>query len=284
VGRAVDRWRHQQLVTSTSAAPGLQILPVMARKPGLVQALSSMTRRALGFCVLVMLLAAPVASAQAPSAATVLANVQQFYANTNQLTATFRQTVTNAAFNTSKASDGRLWVRKPSDFRWDYLEKRNGAVVVTKSFIFDGATLWLVDHANKQIVQSQTQSGVLPAAVSFLAGSGSLGSQFAVAINTSGTFGTKGTVVLELTPNQPSAQYKKLFFVIDQSDWHVKESIVIDSSGDTNRFSFYAPNLTSAVKATLFQVNPAALPKYKLTRLNQTGSGAAGSGTIAPAP
>lgn len=233
-----------------------------------------MTRRAFAFCVLVLLLAAPIASAQSPSATTVLANVQQFYANANQLTASFRQTVTQATFDQTKTSDGRLWVLKPASFRWDYLEKRNGTVAVTKSFIFDGTTLWIVNHPNKQILQAQTQ-GVLPAAVSFLTGGGSLASQFAVAINTSGTFGAKGTVVLELTPRQPSAAYKQLFFVIDPGDWHVKESIVIDSSGDTNRFTFYRPNLTTPVSSTLFQVNPAALPTYQL--IKQTSGGGAGS-------
>jgi outer membrane lipoprotein carrier protein len=238
-----------------------------------------MTRRALGFGVLVMMLAAPVASAQAPSAATVLANVQHFYAKANQLTASFRQTVTHAAFDDAQTSDGRLWVRKPSDFRFDYLQKHGGTVTVTKTFVFDGSTLWLVNHANKQIFQNQTQSGVLPAAVSFLTGGAALTSQFAVAIDTSGTFGAKGTVVLALTPKQPSAQYKQVFFAIDPRDWHVKESIVVASNGDTNDFAFYAPDLVTPVKPTLFQVNPAALPTYKLTKVSP-----AGAGTSAPAP
>jgi outer membrane lipoprotein carrier protein len=227
--------------------------------------------------VLVVMLAAPVASAQSPSAATVLANVQHYYASADQLTASFRQTVTYATFDRTKVSDGRLWVLKPSDFRWDYLEKRNGSVSVTKTFVFDGTTLSIVNHPNKQIMQSQASSGVLPAAVSFLTGGAALTSQFAVALNTSGTYGTKGTVVLELTPRQPSAQYTQLFFVIDPGDWHVKESIVIDSSGDTNDFSFYAPDLTTPVKASLFQVNPAALPTYKVLQVNQPSTPARGS-------
>jgi len=254
----------------------------VALKPGPVQGVPiPMTRRELRLCVLATMLAAPVASAQSPSATTVLANVQHFYSSANQLTATFRQTVKNATFNTTKTSDGRLWVLKPSDFRWDYFEKHGGAVTVVRSFIFDGTTLWFVDHSNKQLFQSQAQPGVQPAAVSFLTG-GALTSQFAVTINTSGNFGTKGTVVLELTPNQPSTQYKKLFFVVDEGDWHVKESIVVDPSGDTSDFRFYTPDLATPVKATLFQVNPAAFPTYKLTQVSQTSSGANGSGSLAP--
>jgi outer membrane lipoprotein-sorting protein len=239
--------------------------------------------------VLLVVLIASVADAQpAPNAATVLSNVQQFYANTNQLTAHFRQTVTNATFNTSKISDGQLWVSKPSSLRWDYMAKRNGNAVVTKSFVFDGTTFWYIDHANKQIVQNQLQSSVLPAAVSFLTGGSALSSQFSVALNTSGKYGGQAAIVLELTPNQPSAQYTQLFFVVDPSNWRVKESIVIDSNGDTNDFSFYTPDLTSAVKSWWFQVNPSSLPTYKLVQLNQpnsaSGSGTAGASANAPSP
>lgn len=227
-----------------------------------------MKRGAIGCCVLAVILAVSnVSSAQSPpTAATVLANVQQFYANANQLTASFRQTVTKATWGTSQASDGRVWVVKPSDFRWDYMAKRQGSVIVTKSFMFDGTTFWFVDHLNKQIMQMQPQSSALPAALSFLTGGSALTSQFGAALDASGTYGTKGTVVLRLTPNQPSAAYKELVLVVEPSDWHVKESIVIASNGDENDFKFFAPDLTATVKPGWFQVNPSSLPTYRLVK------------------
>lgn len=225
--------------------------------------------------VLATFLAIGAAGAQParPSAATVLANVQQFYANASHMTAQFRQVVTNATFGTTKASDGKLWVAKPVQFRWDYLEKKQNVVTVAKTFAFDGTTLWLVDHENKQILQNQVQSSVLPAAVSFLTGAGNLAMQFNVALSASGTYGGKSATVLELTPKQPSAPYKQLFFVVDPADWHISESIVIDSSGDTNDFKFFHSDLTSTVKARWFQVNPSSLPTYRLVVVNG-GSGA----------
>lgn len=215
----------------------------------------------------IVLAAASVAAAPPPvavSAASVLAHVEQRYGKANQLSASFRQTVTNATFQTSKTSDGRLWVLKPSSVRCDYLARRGGAVVVTKSFLFDGMTLWLVDHDNRQIVARRTRSGVLPAAVAFLTGGSALSSQYDAALDTSGRFGHKGTVVLALTPKQPSAAYRRLFFVVARSDWHVVASIVIDSDGDTNAFQFVAPDLRARVNPRWFQVNPAALPNYQL--------------------
>lgn len=200
-----------------------------------------------------------------PTAPSVLANVQQFYANANQFTAKFRQTVRNTTFGTTATSDGSFWVRKPA-IRADYVVQKGGSAVVTKSFVFDGKTVWMIDHVNKQITQLQPQSSALPDAVAFVTGGTALTSQFAVAFDTSGTYGTKGTVVLRLTPKQPSAACKELFLVVEPSDWHVKESAVIAANGDVSEFAFFVPNVTASVKASLFKVNPAALPGYKIVR------------------
>ncbi len=231
--------------------------------------------------VLVVIAVAALAGSTAaqpstPSATTVLSNVQQFYANTNHLTAAFRQVVTNATFNTTITSTGNLWVAKPALFRWDYQEKTGGVVRLRKTFAFDGTTLWFLDHKNKQLFQNRASSGVLPVAVSFLTG-GNLATQFNVALDTSGKYGSSGSVVLALTPKQPSAQYKELFFVVEAPDWHVKESVVIDSNGDTNEFDFYNPDFTSTVKPSWFQVNPASVPTYKLVVVGSAGSGSAPS-------
>lgn len=205
------------------------------------------------------------ASPAAPNPAAVLARVQQFYAHASHLTALFQQVVTNATFNTTKKSDGKLWVAKPSSFRWDYYEKTSGGVVkVSKTFIFDGKTLWLVDHDNKQIVKGQAQGAVLPAAISFLTGTATLARQFAVALDTSGTYGGAGFDVLRLSPKQASARYEQLILVVDRSDGHVSESVVIDTSGNTNAFTFYGPDLNAPVHPTWFKVSPASVPTYKL--------------------
>lgn len=229
--------------------------------------------------------AAPAGSASAPAALTapgVLANVQQYYASAKQLTASFRQVVTNATFNTKKTSVGSLWVAKPSNFRWDYVQKNHGVAKVVRSFVSDGQTFWLVDHANKQIMQSQLQNSTMPAAVSFLTGAANLSSQFNVTLNTTGTYGGTSDVVLELTPKQSSAQYSKLYFVIDPSNWRVKESIVIDSSGDTNTFQFYAPDLTKPTKPQWFQVSPSSLPSYNVV-VSGAGSAAPTTGSAGAA-
>src|SRR4051812_34593953 len=80
--------------------------------------------------------AAPVAPAAPSTAAEVVDRVQQFYAGIKQVTASFRQAVTNDTFGSTKTSDGTVWIMKPGKMRWDYLEKKKAGVVeVKKSFI-----------------------------------------------------------------------------------------------------------------------------------------------------
>ena len=101
------------------------------------------------------LVAAPTAAAATTqaNASTIVDNVQKFYAGIKQVTAQFRQTVTNATFGSTKKSDGTVWLMKPGKMRWDYLEKKQGTTQVQKSFISNGTYLYVVEHNNKQVVK-----------------------------------------------------------------------------------------------------------------------------------
>lgn len=231
------------------------------------------------------LAAAPVAGSAAVTAAaspaapldasTAVQNVQKFYANIHQATAQFRQSVKNATFGTTKDSDGKVWLAKPGKMRWDYYEKTKGAVTVKKSFISDGKTLYVVEHDNKQVIKKDLKQDLMPVAVSFLYGTGDLQKEFNAALDSSGSYGTKGDVVLKLTPKQPSAQYKNLYLVADGKDFHVKESIIIDSSNNVNHFRFFQPDWTTPVKDSYFQFTPKAVPTYRVIDADQQQGSAA---------
>ena len=44
--------------------------------------------------------------------------------------------------------------------------------------------------------------------------------------------------MVQLVPKQPTAQYKTLWLVVDAGDYHVKESIIEEVSGNLNSFTF----------------------------------------------
>ena len=230
----------------------------------------------------VPLVAAPTAAA-AVTADTALDNVQKFYGSIKQVTALFRQTVTNDTFGSTKSSDGTVFIMKPGKMRWEYTQKKKGVSKVEKSFISNGNMLYVVDHGNMQVMKKNLAQDLMPVAVSFLYGKGDLKSEFTPAIDTSGKYGGKGEIVLKLTPktNRPSAQYKNLILVVSPADFHVTQSIIVDSSNNINHFKFYAPDFTKAIKDTLFEFDETSVKNYRIVdadaeaKQHGTGSGSA---------
>ena len=228
---------------------------------------------------------ATATAAAAPNASDVVDNVQKFYAGFKQVTAAFRQSVTNNTFGSTKTSDGTVWLLKPGKMRWDYLEKmKNNTVQVKKSFISNGTTLYDVEHDNKQVIKKNLSQDLMPVAVSFLYGKGDLKAEFNPAIDTTGTYGAKGDIVLKLTPKQPSAQYKNLYLVVAKDNFRVTQSVIVDSSNNINQFRFYDPNFDKEIKDTWFEFDERSVKNYRIIdadqQQQQQGSGAA----PAPAP
>jgi outer membrane lipoprotein-sorting protein len=213
--------------------------------------------------------AATTAAAAQDNASDVVDNVQKFYANIKQVTSLFRQTVKNSTFGTEKTSDGKVLLLKPGKMRWDYYEKTKTDVKVKKSFISNGTTLYVVEHDNKQVMKKDLKQDLLPVAVTFLYGKGDLKAEFNSAVDTSGTYGGKDEIVLKLTPKQPSAQYKSLFLVVNKADFHVSQSVIVDSSNNVNHFRFFAPDFDSPIKDTLFEFDPRSVPNYRVVDADQ---------------
>jgi outer membrane lipoprotein carrier protein len=231
--------------------------------------------------------AAPVATAAPSKANQVVDEVQKFYANIKQVTAQFRQSVTYDTFGSTKTSDGQVYIQKPGKMRWDYLEKKKDKVVVKKSFISNGQYLYVVEHDNLQVVQKNLQQDLMPVAVSFLTGKGDLKAEFNAELDASGKYGAKGDYVLKLTPKKPSAQYKNLFLVVSAGDYHVTQSVIIDSSNNVNNFRFYAPDFEKPIKASWFEFDKNSVKNYRIIDADQQTTPAAGSAApapIAPAP
>ncbi len=221
----------------------------------------------------VQLLPAKVQVAAAPTAEEAVKKVQAFYNSTKSFTASFTQTVTNQTFNRRKpkVSQGKAYILKPGKMRFDYADASKKSV--SKSFISDGKSLWAVMHNNKQYYKSSLSNSALPTAVSFLMGTGDLLTDFNVSFDTAGKYGSKSDVLLLLIPKSPSARYKKLWLVIDTSNYSVKESIVLNSKNDTNSIRFRSVKINSGkLKPGHFIFNAKANSNYRLITPPKTNS------------
>lgn len=230
----------------------------------------------------------PDAAATAKSASDIVNEVQKFYAGIKQVTASFRQSVTNKEFGQTKNSDGTLWLMKPGKMRWDYLGKKAGKVEVKKSFISNGSYLYVVEHDNKQIMKKNLQNDLMPVAVSFLYGKGDLQAEFTAELDKTGKYGDKGDLVLKMTPKKASAQYKNLFLVVAPDNFRVKQSIIVDSSGNVNHFKFYKPDFEKALKPSIFEFDERSLKNYRIIDGDapppNQGSAAGSAAPMAPPP
>lgn len=225
------------------------------------------------------------------TAAEVVDRVQQFYAGIKQVTASFRQSVTNNTFGSTKTSDGTVWIMKPGKMRWDYLEKKKDPadrtkeiVEVKKSFLSNGTTLYVVEHDNKQVVKKNLQQDLMPVAVSFLYGKGDLRAEFNAELDKTGKYGEKDDIVLRLTPKQPSAQYKNLYLVVSPKDFHVSQSVIVDSSSNVNHFRFYAPDFEKPIKNSYFEFDERSVKSYRVIDADASHDGLAGAGGLVPQP
>ncbi|NVB84648.1 MAG: outer membrane lipoprotein carrier protein LolA [Kofleriaceae bacterium] len=207
---------------------------------------------------LVFAVIAVLAPTSAPSPATVLASVQKYYGGAKQLTTKFQQTVVNPAYGTTQKSTGKVYLVSPDKMRWDYDAKKQGGA--KKSFICDGKTLWAVEPKNLQVFKSSASGSMLPAALSFASGTAQLTKEFDVTLAPNSPY---GATVLELSPKQPSAQYKRLYFVV-ASDGHVEKSIVIDANDNSNEIAFAVHDLTTKLDGKLFQFDPKSVPTFKV--------------------
>jgi outer membrane lipoprotein-sorting protein len=210
----------------------------------------------------------------------VLDQVQKFYAGISHVTAQFRQSVTNDMLGNTKTSDGTVWIMKPGKMRWDYLEKKKDKVEVTKSFISNGTNLYVVEHDNMQVVKKNLQQDMMPVAVSFLYGQGDLKTEFSAELDGSGKYGGKGELVLKLTPKKPSAQYKNLFLVVSPADYHVTQSVIVDSSNNVNHFRFYSSDFQKPIKEAWFEFDERSVKNYRIVDADSQG----GRGAPAPPP
>ena len=205
--------------------------------------------------------AAPAASADTSDAArNALAAVQTFYEQTKDVSADFHQTYVNKLYDRTDKSHGHVVFKKPGKMRWDYA-KPNGKVIVASS-----GKLTVYEPGDEptdkgQVLQQNFAQAELPQAMSFLLGTGKLAEDFDAKALDAAKEGFPNGQVLELKPKQPSAHYDRLLFYVETSAavrGLVRRLVIIDASGNRNRFDFSALKFNSGVTDATFNWTPPA--------------------------
>ena len=202
----------------------------------------------------------PTAATTASAASTALAAVQTFYEQTRDVTADFQQTYVNKLYDRTDKSRGHVVFKKPGKMRWDYA-KPNGKVIVAGS-----GKLTVYEPGDEptdkgQVIQQNFAQAELPQAMSFLLGTGKLAEDFEVKALDAAKEGFANGQVLELRPKQPSPHYDRLLFYVETAAavrGLVRRLVIIDASGNRNRFDFSALKFNSGVTDATFEWKPPA--------------------------
>jgi outer membrane lipoprotein carrier protein len=181
----------------------------------------------------------------------VLEKMQKRYDQAKDFRAKFTQTYSRAVVGRATVSTGTLSFKKPGRMRWDY-EKPE-----PRMFLSSGQVLWLYEPTEKQAFKQDLKGSQLPAALAFLMGKGKLVDEFDVTI-AKDEHGRPGDIHLALSPRQPQSSYKSILFIVDPKEYLVRESILVDSQGNTNHFVFDDLEVNGKVADALFKWTPPA--------------------------
>ncbi len=183
---------------------------------------------------------------------TVIDRMQKRYDLAKDFRARFSQNYSRAVIGRSTLSTGTVAIKKPGRMRWDY-EKPEPRI-----FVSNGQVLWLYEPTEKQAFKQDLKSSQLPAALAFLMGKGKISDEFEVSFAKDAKQGRPGDYRLALSPKQPQSAYKSILFVVDPKEFLVRETVLVDSQGNTNHFIFDDMDANGKLADALFKWTPPA--------------------------
>jgi outer membrane lipoprotein carrier protein len=183
---------------------------------------------------------------------TVLDRMQKRYDQAKDFHARFSQNYSRAVVGRATLSTGTITFKKPGRMRWDYDKPE------ARMFLSNGQVLWLYEPSEKQAFKQDLKTSQLPAALAFLMGKGKITDEFDVAFAKDAKQGRPGDFRLALAPKQPQSAYKSILFIVDPKEFLVRESVLVDSQGNTNHFTFDGLEVNGKVADAIFKWTPPA--------------------------
>ena len=186
--------------------------------------------------------------------------VQTFYDQTRDVSADFFQTYVNKLYDRTDKSRGHVVFKKPGKMRWDYA-KPNGKVIVASSgklVVYEPGE----EPGDKgQVLEQSFAEADLPQAMAFLLGTGKLVDDFDGRLLDAAREGFPTGQVLELKAKKPNAHFERILFYVEKAAalrGLVRRLVIVDSSGNRNRFDFSAFKFNGSAPETIFDWRPPA--------------------------
>jgi outer membrane lipoprotein carrier protein len=170
--------------------------------------------------------------------------VQRYFEGLESLEADFVQQVFDENARLLEESSGRMYMRKPGQFRWDYKEPTDQLIVA------DGKRLWLYDKELEQVTVRKLDQALSTTPLALLSGAAPLEDAFN--INDAGK--QNGLHWYELRPKKQQSEFE-LVRIAFRGD--ALSSIELeDAFNQRTRLSFEALQRNIPIDAELLQFTP----------------------------
>ena len=172
--------------------------------------------------------------------------VQTFFNNLDTLQADFHQQVRDGDNTVQQVSDGKVWIQRPGQFRWDY------ASPYRQQIVSDGERLWSYDEDLEQVTV-QPIGEVLSATPAMLLG-GSQPIEDIFTVEPLPTSGNRQQVLLK--PKSDDSNVTAL--LLDFTDGVISGIRAEDSFGNITTFTFSNLVRNRELDSALFRFEPPA--------------------------
>ncbi len=189
--------------------------------------------RATIHCIFIALLAVLPASASADA-------LQEFFADLHTFSADFSQEVVDGNNRLLQQSSGRVWIKHPGRFRWDYLEPYQQQIVA------DGERLWTWDRDLEQVTVQPVGEVITATPAMLLSDSSRINEVFDVSQMDDGS--------IRLVPNTTDSNVTGLNVYFDNG--LLSRISAQDTFGNTTHFSFSRLDRNPQLANELFTFEP----------------------------
>ena len=184
----------------------------------------------------------PVQAAPLPPAE-LAAALQKKYESVRDFSADFVHTYRGGVLRKELSEKGKVLVRKPGKFRWDYSSPE------VKQFVSDGIKVYSYVPQDKQVIVTTVppdDTASTPAL--FLAGKGNVARDFTASAAPLPAGAPAGATALKLVPKAAQRDYDSLVLVVDPTTFALRGMVTTDAQGGTSSLMF--SNLKENVGAT----------------------------------
>jgi outer membrane lipoprotein carrier protein len=185
-----------------------------------------------------------------PLLAETIARIQSVYEGVQDIQADFGQETRFEGFETVVSSKGRLFIKKPGRFRWEYIEPTHDQVVINEG------RAWIYTPRLKQVIVtpfSELSESDIP--FRLLTETGRLDRDFEIRwsrIQAPGGPSKAEGIGLELHPRDPKSGLDRIEIVVDPDRYLIRQMELFQTGGSRSRFALSRIRTNKNLRNSLF--------------------------------